>query len=84
MVFEWYTRGVMRIVVKVKANARENFVEKVDDGDYVVYTTALPVEEKANEKVLELLGAYFGIAKSRLRIVRGLTSHNKIIEVAAK
>jgi uncharacterized protein YggU (UPF0235/DUF167 family) len=72
----------MKIVVKVKVNARADMVEKIDDGDYVVHTTALPVENKANEKVLELLGAYFGIAKSRLRMIRGFTSHNKVIEVA--
>lgn len=71
----------MRLVVKVKANARQNLVEKIDDGDYVVHTTELPVDSKVNEKVLELLGEYFGIARNRLRVVRGLSSHNKIIEI---
>jgi uncharacterized protein len=73
----------MRIVVKVKLNARENMVEKVDDGDYVVHTTALPVDNKANASVLELLGEYFGIAKSRLRVIKGITSSHKVIEVLA-
>lgn len=72
----------MKISVKVKANARENLVEKLENGDYVVHTTALPIDNKANEKVVELLGEYFGIAKSRLQVVRGASSHNKIIEVA--
>lgn len=71
----------MRIVVRVKVNARENLVEKIDDGDYFVHTTAIPVENKANEKIIELLSDYFGIAKSRMKIIRGVSSRNKIIEV---
>lgn len=71
----------MRIVVSVKVNARKNEVEKLDDGKYLVHTTAIPVENKANEKVIELLSEYFGIAKSRMRVMRGLSSHNKVIEV---
>lgn len=71
----------MRLVLKVNANARHNVVEKIDDGDYLVHTTALPVDSRLNEKVIELLSDYFGIALARMRIIKGFSSHNKIIEV---
>ena len=73
---------LLRIVVTVKANARKNEVEKIDDGDYLVHTTELPTDGRANEKVIELLGEYFGIAKSRIKLFRGVRSSHKVFEVA--
>lgn len=72
----------MRIVVKVKVNARQNLVEKIDDGDYLVHTTAIPVDNRANQMVIELLSEYFGIAKSRMRIIRGATTKEKVIDIS--
>lgn len=73
----------MKIIVKVKVNARKNEVEKIDDGRYLVHTTAIPADNKANEKVVELVGEYFGIAKSRLRIDKGAHAQVKVIEILA-
>ena len=56
-------------------------MEKLNDADYLVHTTAIPVENKANEKVIELLSEYFGVAKSRMKVIRGQSSRNKIIEI---
>jgi uncharacterized protein YggU (UPF0235/DUF167 family) len=39
------------------------------------------VEGRANRAVLKLLARYLGIPESRLRIVSGLASKNKVIEV---
>lgn len=71
----------MKINVKVKVSARENKVEQLENGDYFVYTTASPIQNRANEVIIELLAEYFGIDKSRFKLIRGIAGKNKIIEV---
>ena len=71
----------MKIRVKVKPNARSNEVKKFDGDYYEVKVTAAPEKGRANEKVIELLGAYFGVRKSRIEIKSGGRSKEKIIEI---
>ena len=71
----------MKIAVRVKTNARKNDVQELEAGAFVVYTTASPIEGKANAKVIELLAEHFGKPKRCITIVRGETSKEKIIEI---
>jgi uncharacterized protein (TIGR00251 family) len=68
----------LRISVKVKTNARESRVEKIGDNDYVVMVKEPPKQGKANAALLKLLSRHF---EGRVRIVRGVTSRKKIIEI---
>lgn len=72
----------MRIPIKVKPRSKTEDVTKEMDGDvYVVRVKEPPVEGRANRAVVKLLSKHFGVPENRLRIVSGLTSKNKIIEV---
>jgi uncharacterized protein YggU (UPF0235/DUF167 family) len=72
----------VRIPIKVKPRSKIEGVTKEIDGDvYVVRVKELPVEGRANRAVLKLLAKHLGVPESRLRIVSGLTSKNKVIEV---
>lgn len=71
----------MRITIKVKTNAGRNEVIKVDDGNFEVKTTITPEDGKANEAIIELLAKYFRVAKSKVEIVKGKTSHVKVVEI---
>lgn len=71
----------MRLIVKVQVNSRKNEVEKLDDGHYLVHTTAIPVENQAHKKVLELISIYFGISPDRLHIFRGSNAQRIILEI---
>ncbi|MCX7770313.1 MAG: DUF167 domain-containing protein [Proteobacteria bacterium] len=66
--------------VKVKPNSKKNEVLKRED-HFIVSVAVPPVEGKANEKVIELLSEYLGEPKSSFKILHGLTSRNKIIEL---
>ena len=70
----------MKIAVRVKPRSR---VEEVPgEGDsYVVRVKEPPVEGRANRAVLRLLASHLGVPESRLRIVSGFSSRNKVIEV---
>ena len=71
----------MKIFIKAKPGAREEKVEKVDDLNYVVSVKEPPIKGKANEAIRNALAVYFKTGSSRVKIVSGYTSRNKIIEI---
>lgn len=72
----------MTITVRVNAHAKRNSVEQLNTFEYKVHVTVVPEHGKANDKVIELLADYFGIAKSKIEIISGLSSKVKRVEVA--
>jgi len=72
----------MQIVVIAKTKAKQAKVIKVDEHTYQVAVTAAPVDGKANAAIIKALAKHLGIAPSRLRIKRGLTSKNKFLVLA--
>ncbi len=46
-----------------------------------VRVTAAPVDGAANQAVVEVMAAMLGVPKSRIRVIGGLTSRNKIVEI---
>ena len=71
----------MRIQVKVKAKARQARVEKVADGQYKVWVKEPPDKGKANAAVIEALSECLAVSKSRIKIVSGHTSTQKMFAV---
>jgi len=71
----------MKITVKAKPRARKNEVLKLPDGTFQVSVSSPPVDDKANEKIIELLAEYFHTPKRGITIVSGNTSKIKIIEI---
>ena len=71
----------MLIKVKVKPNAKKNEIKQIEDNFFEIKTTAVPEKGKANQKVIEMLSKHFKVPKSRIKIVRGETSREKIIEI---
>jgi len=66
--------------VKVIPHAKQNKV--IEDNDILrVYTTTAPEHGRANGAVIELLSEYFKVSKSSISIVRGSTSHSKVIRI---
>ena len=75
----------MKISAKIKPNScyREEVVVN-DDGSLVVYTKAPAIEGRANLAAAKLVAKYYGVAPSRVRLVRGVASRNKVFEIADK
>ncbi|MBI4359275.1 MAG: DUF167 domain-containing protein [Candidatus Nealsonbacteria bacterium] len=71
----------MRIFVKVKAKAREDRIEKKDDSHFDVWVKEPPVAGRANRAVLRRVGECFRVPPARMKIVSGLASRQKIIEL---
>jgi uncharacterized protein (TIGR00251 family) len=68
----------MRITVDVKADSRDESVEDLGNGRYLVRVKAPRRKGKANAEVLKLLRRYFGC---RVSMLRGHTSTRKILDV---
>jgi len=71
----------MRIKVKVKPNAKKDEIKKIDTDYYEVRVTAVPEKGKANKRVIEILSKHFKVPKSKIRLVRGETSREKVFEI---
>ena len=71
----------MKIFVKAKPSSREEKVEKTDDLNYVVSVKEPPIKGKANEAIRNALAVYFKVGSSKVKIISGYTSRNKVIEI---
>ena len=71
----------MRINIKAKPNSKEEKVEKINESNYIVSVKEPPIKGKANGAIKNALAIYFKIASSRIKIVSGYSSRNKIIEI---
>ena len=74
----------MRLLVKVKANAKEERVERLEAGGWLISVKARATEGRANAAVVDCLSRYLDIAKSRITIIKGHKSRNKVIEVEVR
>ena len=72
--------GEGRLAVKVTPGARIEVLEIVD-GRLLAKVRAKPEDGKANAAVLDLLATAVGIAASRLRLLRGATSREKLFQI---
>jgi uncharacterized protein (TIGR00251 family) len=71
----------MKYSVKVKPKARIDEVSQ--EGDTLIIKTKEPPHEgKANIAVIRLAAQFFKVPRSAVRIVSGLSSRNKVIEIA--
>lgn len=68
----------MKIKVRIHTKTSKEEVKKIDGVNYEVWVKEKPVDNKANMQIMKMLKKYFG---SPVKIVSGLTSRNKIVEV---
>src|SRR5919109_3851068 len=70
------------LAVRVTPRASRNeIVEMLEDGTIKVRLAAPPVDDQANEALIEFLSDILGVPKSRLDIVAGATGRDKLVAV---
>lgn len=72
----------MRIYLKAKPGAKKNKVSRIDDSHFRVWVKEMPVRGRANKAVTEALAGYLKVPKSRIKIISGETSRQKIAEIS--
>lgn len=72
----------MLLTVHIQPNAKKNEIVKWLDEDTVKIKIAAPaIEGKANTALVQFLADHYVVAKSRVRIVRGLSTKMKQVEI---
>jgi uncharacterized protein (TIGR00251 family) len=70
-----------RFTVKVHPRARRSAVTGRLGDAWKLDLTAPPVEGKANEECVRFLAELVGVSRARVRIMTGLTSRTKLVEI---
>ena len=70
-----------RFTVKVHPRARRSAVTGRLGDAWKLDLTTPPVEGKANEECVRFLAELVGVSRARVRIVTGLTSRTKLVEI---
>jgi len=75
------SRGTDTITIRVVPKAKRQEVKELDEGIYKVWVNAPPDKGKANKAVIKAMAGFLGISKTRLKIIRGHNSRDKVLEV---
>jgi len=71
----------MKISVKVKPNARQEKIERINESHFLIRVKEKPQEGKANKAVIKVLAEYFGVPQSQVVLLKGQSSREKIFEI---
>jgi uncharacterized protein YggU (UPF0235/DUF167 family) len=70
------------MIVNVRVIPRARVQKIVADGNTIrVYTNAAPADGAANAAVIKMLSQYYDVPKSRISIIRGATSQDRVVEI---
>jgi len=72
-----------RIAVAVKPKAPNAELAKIAQDEYRISVREPAQNGQANDAVIKVLAEHLGIPKSRLKIVRGVSSRHKLIEITS-
>lgn len=75
------TKDGINISVKVQLRSGKKGIDGVLGDALRVKLTSPPVDGAANEQLIEILSAELGIKKSSIRIIKGLSSRNKLVGI---
>ena len=71
---------LLRVKV-IPRSARTEFAGALADGTLRIRVAAVPEKGQANEALCAFLAEHYGVAKSRVRVVKGLTAAQKVVAV---
>ncbi|MCL4517575.1 MAG: DUF167 domain-containing protein [Thaumarchaeota archaeon] len=71
----------MLITIRVTPNAKNVKVMKIDATSYEVKVDAAATEGRANRRLVEILSDHFNVSKSKIRIIRGANSREKLVDI---
>lgn len=71
----------MILNIKVIPRAKTSGVQELGANFLKVRLRSPPVDDKANRELSQVLSAYYKVKSSRVSIIRGEHSHNKVVEI---
>lgn len=80
MFYEIKTQAVY-ITIKIKPNAKESKVLSISENFLSISIKAPPIDNKANEMLIDFLSDLFSVTKKEVEIVRGKNARLKRIKL---
>jgi len=71
----------MRLTIQVKPRSKVTELVSEPDGTLTMCVSALPIEGKANREIVKWISKKLGKSSSEVRILSGVHSKTKIIEI---
>jgi len=71
----------MRYTIIAKPNSKQSKIEVVDERTLKVWINAPAREDAANDRLIDMLAIHFNVPPTRVRILRGATAKNKLVEI---
>lgn len=68
----------MKLSVIAHPNSKKPRIEKDMLDALHVYVSEPPLDGKANKAVIDVLSSYYGVSKSRIKLVSGERARNKV------
>jgi uncharacterized protein (TIGR00251 family) len=72
----------MKIFVKAKPSSKNESVTETEENHFIVAVTAPPRDGKANHAIVQALAEHFHVSLSRVRLVSGFSSREKVFEIS--
>lgn len=69
------------VKVHVKTGSKQSGIENIEGEQIKIRVTSQPHKGMANRELLEILSEFLSIPKSRLEILKGISSKQKIIKI---
>lgn len=71
----------MKINVKAKPSSTQQKIVKTGENSYEVWVREPPVKGLANMAIKNVLADYFQVSHSKVRLIKGFGSRNKVFEI---
>jgi hypothetical protein len=72
---------MMIVKVRVTPNTKEARVVKINDTSFDVRVDEKAVDGRANKRLIMILSDYFNVRKSKISIVKGIKSRDKLVQI---
>ncbi len=74
--------AAVTLTIKIQPRASRNEMVRMEGGGLKIRLTAPPVDGTANEALIRFLADTFSVSKSRVEIVSGHASRDKIVRIS--
>lgn len=71
----------MLVKVRVEPNAKQARVTKTGEDSFEIRVDERAVDGRANRRLREILAEHFNVSKSKIVLVKGAKSRDKIVEI---
>jgi len=71
----------MKITVDVRTGSSRAYIEKIGESLYKAHLHSVPEGGRANEELIKAVSGYFNVSKSGVKIISGLRSKRKIVNI---